>query len=165
MRKPSWAIYMSNLMGNSGNANAGGNTMSHPSTVGICGNQTKLLTCCICIHSHFRMQIVSICANFLNVHVFAYVHINYIWCACVRAKLLQSCPTLCDPMNCSPWGSSVHGIFQARILEWVAAALHQGIFLIRDQIWVSYVSCIGRFFTTRATWESHLWGTSPKYSF
>ena len=36
------------------------------------------------------------------------------------AKLLQSCLTLWDPMDCSPPGSSVHGIFQARILEWVA---------------------------------------------
>ena len=36
------------------------------------------------------------------------------------AKLLQSCPTLCDPMDCSPPGSSVRGILQARILEWVA---------------------------------------------
>ena len=40
--------------------------------------------------------------------------------ACMRAKLLQSCPTLCDSMDCSPPGSSVHGIFQARILERVA---------------------------------------------
>ena len=37
----------------------------------------------------------------------------------MHAKLLQSCPTLCDPMDCSPPGSSVHGILQARILEWV----------------------------------------------
>ena len=36
------------------------------------------------------------------------------------AKLLQSCPTLCDPMDSSPPGSSVHGILQERILEWVA---------------------------------------------
>ena len=36
------------------------------------------------------------------------------------AKSLQLCPTLCDPMNCSPPGSSVHEILQARILEWVA---------------------------------------------
>ena len=40
--------------------------------------------------------------------------------AYVRAKSLQSCPTLCDPMDCSPAGSSVHGILQVRILEWVA---------------------------------------------
>ena len=36
------------------------------------------------------------------------------------AKSLQSCPTLCDPINCSPPGSSVSGILQARTLEWVA---------------------------------------------
>ena len=42
------------------------------------------------------------------------------------AKSLQSFPTLCDPIDCSPPGSSVHGILQARILEWVA--LLQGIF-------------------------------------
>ena len=41
-------------------------------------------------------------------------------CVCVCAKLLQSCPTLCNPLDCSPPGSSVHGILQARILEWVA---------------------------------------------
>ena len=39
---------------------------------------------------------------------------------CVHAKFLQSCPALCDPMDCSWPGSSVHGILQARILEWVA---------------------------------------------
>ena len=38
----------------------------------------------------------------------------------MRAKLLQLCTTLCDPMDCSSPGSSVHGILQARILEWVA---------------------------------------------
>ena len=38
-------------------------------------------------------------------------------CMCLVA---QSCPTLCDPIDCSPPGSSVHGILQARILEWVA---------------------------------------------
>ena len=42
---------------------------------------------------------------------------------CMKVKsereVAQSCPTLCDPMDCSPPGSSVHGIFQARVLEWV----------------------------------------------
>ena len=41
----------------------------------------------------------------------------------------QSCPTLCDTMECSLWGSSVHGIFQARILEWVAIFYSKGISL------------------------------------
>ena len=44
-------------------------------------------------------------------------------------EVTQSCPTLCDPMDCSPPGSSVHGIFQARVLEWTAISLLQGIFL------------------------------------
>ena len=42
--------------------------------------------------------------------------------AAAAAKLLQSCPTLCDPMDCSLPGSSIHGIFQARVLEWGAIA-------------------------------------------
>ena len=41
----------------------------------------------------------------------------------VYAKSLQSCLTLCDPMDCSPPGSFVHGILQARILEWVAISM------------------------------------------
>ena len=41
-------------------------------------------------------------------------------------KVTQLCPTLCDPMDCSPLGSSIHGIFQARILEWVAISFSRG---------------------------------------
>ena len=41
-------------------------------------------------------------------------------CSCVHSRLLQSCPTLCDLMEYNPQGSSIHRIFQARILEWVA---------------------------------------------
>ena len=62
---------------------------------------------------------------------------------------------LCDPMDCSPTGSSVHRIFQARILEWVTISFSRGSSPPRDQPWVSYISCIaGGFFTTRATWEA-----------
>ena len=46
--------------------------------------------------------------------------------ACVRAKLLQSCLTLCNRMHCSLQGSSVHGILQARILHWVAMPFSRG---------------------------------------
>ena len=45
----------------------------------------------------------------------------------MRAKLFQLCPTLCDPVDCSPQGSSVRGILQPRILEWVAISPLQGI--------------------------------------
>ena len=71
--------------------------------------------------------------------------------------MLQSCPTLCDPMDCSLPGSSVHGILQARILEWVAISSYRGSSRSRDRTRVSYVSCIGsRFFTTSGTWEAHI---------
>ena len=46
--------------------------------------------------------------------------------ACVQAKSLQSCPILCNAMDCSPPGSSVHEILQARILEWVATPSSTG---------------------------------------
>ena len=43
-----------------------------------------------------------------------------------ESEVAQSCPTLCDPMDCSPPGSSVHGIFQAKVLEWGAIAFSPG---------------------------------------
>ena len=43
-----------------------------------------------------------------------------------ESEVAQSCPTLCDPVDCSPPGSSVHGILQARILEWVAISFSRG---------------------------------------
>ena len=45
-----------------------------------------------------------------------------------ESEVAQSCPTLCDPVDYSPSGSSVHGILQARILEWVAISFSRGIF-------------------------------------
>ena len=64
-------------------------------------------------------------------------------CYCC-AKSLQSCMTLCDAMDHSPLGSSVHGILQASILEWVAMTSSRGSSPPRDRTRVSYVSCIGR---------------------
>ena len=54
----------------------------------------------------------------------------------------QLCLTLCDPMDCSPPGSSVHGIFQARIMEWVAISFSGGSSWPRER--VSWLLCIGR---------------------
>ena len=63
--------------------------------------------------------------------------------------VVQSRPILCDPIDCSPPGSSVHGILQARILEWVAIPFFQGS--SRPRKW-AHVSCIaGSFFTVWAT--------------
>ena len=57
----------------------------------------------------------------------------------------QLFPTLCDPTDCSPPGSSVHGILQARILEWVAMPSSRGSSQPRDRTQVSRIA--GRFFT------------------
>ena len=58
-------------------------------------------------------------------------------------------------MDCSPPGSSVRGIFQARILEWVAISSSRGSSRPKDQTHISCVSCLaGRFFTTSTTWEA-----------
>ena len=79
------------------------------------------------IHNHVsQLLIISI----------IYIH--------VCAKSLQSCLTLCNPMDCSPPGFSVHRIFQARILEWVVIPSSRGSFQPRDQTHVSCVSCTGR---------------------
>ena len=70
-------------------------------------------------------------------------------------SVTQSCLTLCDPIDCSSPGSSVHGILQARILERVAKPSSRGPSGPRDRTHVYYISCVaGKFFTTSATWEA-----------
>ena len=54
-------------------------------------------------------------------------------------EVTQSCPNLCDPMDCSLPGSSFHGILQARILEWVAISFSRGSSRSRDRIQVSRI--------------------------
>ena len=66
------------------------------------------------------------------------------WQCDMCVKSLQLCPTLCDPMYYSLPGSSVHGILQARILEWVAMPSSTGSSSPRDPICVSCISHIGR---------------------
>ena len=61
----------------------------------------------------------------------------------------QGCPILCNPTDCSPPGSSVHGILQARILEWVVIPFSRGCSQPWDQTWVSCIA--GRFFTIWTT--------------
>ena len=57
-----------------------------------------------------------------------------------KVLVAQSCLTLCDPMDCSPLGSSVHGILQARILEWVAISFSRGSSQPRYQTQVSHIA-------------------------
>ena len=60
-------------------------------------------------------------------------------------SVAQSCATLCDPIDCSPPCSSVHGFFQARILYWVAISSSRGFSQPRDWTCISCVSCTGVF--------------------
>ena len=69
--------------------------------------------------------------------------------------VVQSCLTLCDTIDCFPPGSSVYGILQARILEWVAISYSRGSSRPRDRTLVSCISCIGRLILYHCTsWEA-----------
>ena len=77
------------------------------------------------------------------------------WFSCAKSRL-----TLCFPMDCSLPGSSVPGILQARILEWVTISFSQGSSQPRNR---TQVSCIaGRFFTDWTTRETPLWPYLPQ---
>ena len=76
------------------------------------------------------------------VYTYMCIHVCMHICCCLVMKL---CPTFLWPLDCSPSGSSVHGIFQARILEWVAVSFSRGSSQARNQ---TRIFCItGGFFT------------------
>ena len=79
--------------------------------------------------------IVNVC---MNIHLYTHA------CVCD-----QSCLILCDPLDCSLPGSSIHGIFQARTRQWAAISTSRRSFQPRDQMHISYISCCtGRVFPT-----------------
>ena len=85
-----------------------------------------------------------------------------------ESEVTQSCLTICDPMDCSLQGSSVHGILQAGILEWVATSFSTGSSRPRDRTWVSHI--VGRCFSVWATREDsslawNYWIPFSVYSF
>ena len=96
-----------------------------------------------------------------NLEYFIFCHLNQaffhftvnLWmcvyvCVHTRAKSLQSCLTLGNPMDCSPPGSSVHGILQAGVLEWVAMPSSRGSSRPRDGTCASCVSSVADGFLT-----------------
>ena len=92
-------------------------------------------------------QMCFVCWHYVGSHKFSILtsFLNCFLAECVHAKLFQSCPTLCNSMDYSLLGSSVRGILQARILEWVVTPSFRESFQPRDR---TQVSCIaGRFFT------------------
>ena len=98
------------------------------------------------IHNGEKVVFNSWCLENGHLHVK-----EWNWVLTWKSKVTQLCPTLCDPMDCSLPDSSVHGIFQARILEWVAISLSRGFSRPRDWTQIldrNQVSHIaGRFFT------------------
>ena len=107
----------------------GGKWLSHSGTLGqflidfnqqmSCDPAIPLLG----IHPKGRKAFVQMCSE----QPYGCMHV------CMHTKSLQSCPTLCNPMDCSPPGSSVCGILRARILEWVAMPSSKESFLPRDR--------------------------------
>ena len=80
------------------------------------------------------------------------------WATCVHAKLVQLRPTLCDPMDCSPPVSPLHGILQATVLEWVPCPLQGLPNPHTEPTPLTSPALAGMFFTTSATWEAVLLG-------
>ena len=90
-------------------------------------------------------------------------------CTCINSSCCTTCILLlfshevvsnsfCNPVDCSPPDSSVHGIFQARILEWVVISFSRVSFLNPGIEPISYISCTaGRFFTTEPSWKPKLY--------
>ena len=69
-------------------------------------------------------------------------------------SVTQLCPALCNPKDCTSPGASVHGIFQARILEWVAISSSRGSSRPRDWTCVSCISFIGKHIPYHCAWEA-----------
>ena len=91
----------------------------------------------------------------LTLLVCVYFVLMCTWFVC--CVLTQSCMTFCDPMGCSPPGTSVHGILQVRTLEWVAISLSRGSSWPRDSTHISGISCTGRQILYHwVTWEAGL---------
>ena len=96
---------------------------------------------CVCRHIHgYTCLYLRVRVRIHHIHSQVYTHVCY----------AQVCLTLCDPMDYGQPDSSVHGIFQARILEWVAISYSKGFSWPRDRTQVSWVSHIGRWFFTTA---------------
>ena len=76
----------------------------------------SVICVCVCVYTYIGLYVEKNMRK--NIYVCVYMK--------MKVLVIQSCPTLCDPMNCSPPGFSVHGILQARILAWVAISFFRG---------------------------------------
>ena len=112
------------------------------------GEEVRVNLCFCCFFKLLNLKIFSI----LRCHILGGM------CLCLCA---QSWPILCDPMDYSLPGFSVHVISQARILDWVAISFSRGSSQPRDQTYVSCIFCIGRQILYHCnTWEAHILGVA-----
>ena len=121
------------------------NRTNHDSTLRI-PNSYRLLLMCNTKEAHY----VILKPYGLAKQLYFFHSLNLlkvILCVCVSCSVIVSL-TLCDPMDSSPPGSSVRGILQARILEWVAISLSKNLPWPRDKTWVFGIA--SRFFTSQA---------------
>ena len=103
------------------------------------------------LHFHFVWINLWMCTYVMAIHIYIlHIHIQentyYTYVVLCYANLLQLCPALCNPMDCSPTGSSVHGIVQVGPQEWVAVPSSSWSSWPRNWTHVSYISCSGRGF-------------------
>ena len=108
---------------------------------------------------HYKSIIPQYKIEFKKLYIFHHSFLLYFKkfsfmnnCSVQFSSVVQSCLTLCDPMDNSLLGFSVHGIFQARVLEWVAISFSRGSSRLGDQTQVS--SIVGRRFNLWATREA-----------
>ena len=112
---------------------------------------TEYLGWSLTLHIYVHVYIIYIYI-YTHAHLYIYIYICTIDCVCVL--VIQSCPTLCNPKDCSLPGFSVLGILQARIMEWVAIPFSRGSSQPRDQSWVS---CLLQWQADSLPPEAHYW--------
>ena len=83
-----------------------------------------------CPGGSYHTMLDAVFQNCLSIFYFMTMVFSYQCAAATAAKSLQSCPTLCNPIDCSPPGSAVPGILQARTLEWVAISFSIMLFIM-----------------------------------
>ena len=124
-------------------------SQSKNNVVDVTGDGTKVWCCkmsirlshIIIISFNYSRSLMCFSLSFFLIHLF------FIIILCVLSCFSHA--QLCESMNCSPPGSSVHGIFQARVLEWVAMPFSRGSSWLRD--WMGDSCIAGRFFMIWAT--------------